>query len=108
MESFVGEHLGTSFDLADMAKVVSCDQFRFARDFSKLVGVTPHRYVMRKRVERACQLIAGRKLSLSQIAAVCGFTDQSHLNRWMKRIVGVTPGELVRSRNRKNIQDNGS
>jgi AraC family transcriptional regulator len=55
----------------------------------------PHQYVIARRVERAKQLLQGRgDLSLAEVAARAGFSDQSQLSHHFKRLVGVTPGQF--------------
>jgi AraC family transcriptional regulator len=55
----------------------------------------PHRYVIARRVERARQLLQqGGDLSLAEIAARAGFSDQSQFSHHFKHLVGVTPGQF--------------
>jgi AraC family transcriptional regulator len=55
----------------------------------------PHQYVIMRRVERARQILqAGTNLSLAEVAARAGFSDQSHFCHHFKRLVGVTPGQF--------------
>ncbi len=105
LNEYIAEQMAEPFDLADMASVAGCEKFRFARAFTRSVGVTPHRYVVRRRVERARMLIAAGKHTLAAIAAMTGFSDQSHLHHWIKQICGVTPGQLLPLPRRKNLQD---
>lgn len=105
LNKYVAEHMAESFDLADMATIAGCEKFRFARAFARCVGVTPHRFVVRRRIERARTLIAAGGHTLAEIAAMTGFSDQSHLHHWIKRICGITPGQLLSALGRKNLQD---
>jgi len=68
--------------------------FHFAREFKRTAGITPHRYILRKRVERAEALVGGSDLSLSEIAIASGFSDQSHLTRRFRQMLGATPKEV--------------
>jgi AraC-like DNA-binding protein len=61
--------------------------FHFARAFKQSEGVTPHGYLLERRVE----LLTGTNLSLSEIALASGFSDQSHLARHFRQRVGVSP-----------------
>jgi AraC family transcriptional regulator len=65
--------------------------------FKQSLGITPHQYVIRQRVERARQLIQQGELGLADIALKCGFANQGHLNRHFKRLTGVTPKEIART-----------
>ncbi|WP_175753345.1 AraC family transcriptional regulator [Burkholderia ambifaria] len=71
-----------------------CDLSRgyFIRAFSRATGRTPHQWLLEQRVVRARQLIETTDMTLAEIAAACGFSDQSHLNRLFARIVGHPPG----------------
>ncbi|MBN3834222.1 AraC family transcriptional regulator [Burkholderia sp. Ac-20344] len=71
-----------------------CDLSRgyFIRAFSRTTGRTPHQWLLEQRVIRARQLIETTDMTLAEIADVCGFADQSHLNRIFARIVGHPPG----------------
>jgi AraC family transcriptional regulator len=92
---YVEEHLGTGLSLAQMAAVARLSAYHFARQFKAATGLPPHQYVLARRVERARQLLQGRTdLSLADVAASAGFSDQSQFSRHFKRLVGVTPGQF--------------
>jgi AraC family transcriptional regulator len=52
--------------------------------------MTPHRYVVHLRLQRAIELLRDGRSSLAEIAARTGFADQSHLSRWVRRVHGVS------------------
>jgi AraC family transcriptional regulator len=67
----------------------------FASQFKRATGLPPHQYVIARRVERAQQLLQGDgEVSLTEVAARTGFSDQSHFSHHFKRLVGVTPGRF--------------
>jgi AraC-like DNA-binding protein len=75
-----------------MAAVARFSPYHFARQFKTATGLPPHRYVIARRVERAKHLLqAGTELSLAQVAARAGFSDQGQFSRHLQRHVGVTP-----------------
>lgn len=78
--------------LAELAALAGCSRFQLLRRFELRLGLPPHAWLRALRVERARCLIA-RGASLAQVAADCGFADQSHLNRCFTRHTGVTPGQ---------------
>ena len=90
----VEAHLGDSIDLAALAGVAGLSMFHFAREFKQTTGLTPHRYLLEKRVERARELLARTDLTLAEIAFAVGFADQSHFARRFRQMVGTTPGEF--------------
>jgi transcriptional regulator GlxA family with amidase domain len=87
-------HLSQSMDLAELAAVAGLSVFHFARAFKQSEGVTPHHYLMRRRVERAQEMLARSELPLSEIALATGFSDQSHLSRHFRQILGMPPGRF--------------
>jgi AraC-like DNA-binding protein len=94
VRGYVDAHLGVSIDLATLAGVAGISIHHFARGFKQSAGVTPHHYLTQKRVERAQDLLAHTDLSLSEIAYAAGFSDQSHLARHFRQMLGVTPGQF--------------
>jgi AraC family transcriptional regulator len=78
-----------------MAAVARLSPYYFARQFKRATGLPPHQYVIARRVERAQQLLQiDGDLSLAEIAACAGFSDQSQFSHHFKRLVGVTPGQF--------------
>jgi AraC family transcriptional regulator len=57
--------------------------------------MTPHRYVVHLRLQRAIELVREGQSSFAEIAARTGFADQSHLSRWVRRVRGVSLSQLV-------------
>lgn len=78
--------------LADIAQACGVSVSHFLRAFRRTMGVPPHKWLMNERVRRAKELLRWSKLSLSEVALACGFTDQSHLTRVFRGAVGQTPG----------------
>jgi AraC-like DNA-binding protein len=94
VREYVEVHLGESIDLSMLAGVAGLSVHHFARQFKQSAGVTPHVYLTQKRVERAQEMLAQTDLSLSQIAYAAGFSDQSHLARHFRHMLGTTPREF--------------
>jgi AraC family transcriptional regulator len=92
---YVEEHLDAGPTLGQLAGVARLSPYHFARQFKAATGLPPHEYVIARRVERAQQLLrGGGDLSLAEVAAHAGFSDQSQFTRHFKRLVGVTPGQF--------------
>jgi AraC family transcriptional regulator len=94
---YVEERLDTGLTLQQIAAVAHLSPYHFARQFKAATGLPPHQYVLARRVERAQQLLGEGDLSLAEVAAAVGFSDQSHLSQNFKRLVGVTPGQFRKS-----------
>lgn len=80
-----------SVTLADLARAVGLSKFQLIRAFCKATGLTPHAYLMQRRIALARRLIAGRT-PLAEAAFAAGFADQSHMTRIFVRKYGVSPG----------------
>src|ERR1700730_14953648 len=108
VREYVDAHLGDSMDLATLAGVAGVSIHHFARGFKQSAGVTPHHYLTQKRVERAQEMLAHPHLSLSEIAYAVGFSDQSHLARHFRQMLGVTPGQFRWSQGQQSGLENQS
>ena len=87
--------------VSDLSAVVRLSQAYFSRSFMQTFGLSPHAFVLRRRVELAAQLMLESADSLTEIALRCGFSDQPHLCRRFRKLVGETPGTWRRSRQDK-------
>jgi len=94
---FINSHLASDLSLVDIAAVAGMSASHFKTLFKRSTGLPVHQYVMRRRVERAVNLISHARQRLSTAALLAGFADQSHMARCMRRIMGVTPTDVVRN-----------
>lgn len=94
------EFIETSIDqdlrLSSLADIAAMSMFRFARSFKETIGMTPHAYVLSRRIARARAMLSQRQDSLAQVALACGFSGQSHLTTAFCRRLGMTPGAYRR------------
>jgi transcriptional regulator GlxA family with amidase domain len=79
--------LNEDISLLRLAAECGLSARHFARAFRQSTGLSPHRWLIQYRVERARELVADRRLSLIEIALICGFADQSHFTRAFTAIV---------------------
>ena len=93
---YVGDNLAGDLTLAKLSRVANISPYHFSRLFKGSIGLSPHQYVIRERVERAKELLMGTDLPLHEVAAVAGFADQSHMGRHLKRLLGISPTRLRR------------
>ena len=91
--AFVTENYAREIEAADMAEHVHLSVSQLQREFSKNFGITPIRYLREVRIGVVRHLLESSDLSLAQIAAQCGFYDQSHLTRHFKSSTGLTPSK---------------
>ncbi len=81
--------------------------FHFLRVFSRVVGVTPHQYLIRARLRRAARLLADSRRAISDIAFDVGFGDLSNFVRTFRRAAGASPRQFrgAAKGDRKILQD---
>jgi AraC family transcriptional regulator len=92
VREYIETHLNDRLTLADLAGVACLSPYHFSRSFKQAVGVSPQRYVIRRRLERAKTLMRRTNEPLAEIAYRVGFSDQSHLTSIFRRETGLTPG----------------
>jgi AraC-like DNA-binding protein len=86
----IAERLDRRRDLDDLAEQAGCSPARLERDFLRVLGVTPARYRMRLRLQLAKDRLK-RFAPIADIAAECGFADQSGFTRRFRKATGMTP-----------------
>jgi AraC family transcriptional regulator len=89
---YIDAHLDEPLTVSILSREVGASSSYLRALFKTATGMTIHRYVLRKRVERARLLLSQGRLSTSEVALAAGFSHQSHLARWMRREYGYTPG----------------
>lgn len=100
-------HAHEDVDLARAADAAGLDPYAFLRLFGRVLGVTPHQYLVRARLRNAARLLADGPSSITQIAFDVGFADLSNFVRTFGRAAGVTPTEFrkVARGERKILQE---
>jgi AraC family transcriptional regulator len=78
--------------LEQIARACKLSVSHFARAFTRSTGISPHRWLMQRRVDAAKDLILTTDSSLVEISLRCGFSDQSHFTRVFAEATGETPG----------------
>jgi AraC family transcriptional regulator len=93
---YISANVADELTLAELARVACLSTFHFARMFKLAIGVSPHRYVSRLRLENAMAEVASGRLPLAQIALNAHFSTQTSFTRAFLRATGMTPGEYRR------------
>ncbi len=90
-EAFCMEHFPEDITAGDMADAAGCSRCYFTRLFRRVKGVPPARFLRELRLANAFRLLQFERMSVKQIAAECGFFDESHFCRTFRSKYGVTP-----------------
>jgi AraC family transcriptional regulator len=93
---YIEENLGSDLGLDELAANVCLSPHYFCSLFRQSTRMTPHQWVLQRRIERAKQLLVEGRKSIVEISAELGFADQSHFGTVFKRLVGTTPAALAR------------
>jgi len=94
--AFVDENLHRTLHIEDLSAVAQLSTAHFSRSFKQAFGESPHAYVVRRRLERACHLTITSSASLGEIALSVGFSDQAQLCRLFRQAFGQSPSSWRR------------
>lgn len=96
-------HLSEDFSIEQYAATVNLSSSRFSHLFSKTVGMSPHQYLTRLRLERAQTYLRDSLMSISEIADTVGFGDPLYFSRLFSKTYGLSP-KAYRDGNRRKYQ----
>jgi AraC-like DNA-binding protein len=94
LDAYIGEHLARRITVIELAQVACLSPSHFHAQFKDSVGLTPHQYLLKTRLDHAARLLRESALPLVRIAEECGFSSQSALTTAMRRYMGLTPKRL--------------
>jgi AraC family transcriptional regulator len=93
IKEFVDARIEDELTLCEMAQAVQLSTAHFSRMFRESTGESPHRFVLRHRVERAKEMLRAAETRVLDVAVACGFKTQQHFARAFRQMCGVTPTE---------------
>ena len=94
----IDRHYGQPLDLDHLARVAAVSKYHFARSFEAAYGETPIRYLTRRRIERAQDLLRAANLTVTEICMLVGFSSLGTFSTRFKQQTGLTPS-AYRSKN---------
>ena len=98
VQTYIDSNLDRTLHTRNLSAVARRSPAHFCRKFKLAFGESPHAYVVRRRLERACHLMMTSAASLSEIALSVGLSDQSHLCRLFRKAFGQSPASWRRER----------
>jgi AraC family transcriptional regulator len=94
---YIEEHVADSIPLGTIAEIARLSPFHFSRAFKQSFGLPPHRYHMRRRIERAKSLLANPAASITEVGMAVGFGETSSFSTAFRKATGITPTDFQRA-----------
>lgn len=91
---FLRENCDRLVSSSELEAISGLDRFILARQFRQVLGTSPHRYLLMRRLQKAKSFLS-RESKLAEVASMTGFADQAHFTRHFKKTFGMTPGRWV-------------
>lgn len=104
--AYIDQHLHKKLPQADVASRCGTTSFQLSRSFKRAYGITFQDYIMRRRLEKAIELLRNDSASIADVCWSVGFRDASHFTKMFQRHTGVTPSEY-RKKWRAGRRDSG-
>jgi AraC family transcriptional regulator len=105
VRAFIDENLHRTIHVEELSAVAQRSTAHFSRSFKQAFGESPHAYVVRTRLERACHLMIASPASVSEIALSVGFSDSAHLCRLFRQAFGQSPSRWRRDLDQRVVGD---
>lgn len=91
---YIQAHLGEDISLSNIATELGMSQYYFCHLFKRSMGMAPHQFLIRQRVERAKHLLKQSEQTVTSVAMACGFANQSHFARCFRHCTGMNPNQF--------------
>lgn len=88
---YIETHLGENISLAELARNSNLSVYYFSTQFRKSTGLSPHRFILQRRVQRARELLRKTSLTVLDVSLDLGFQHQNNFTRAFRRVTGMTP-----------------
>jgi AraC-like DNA-binding protein len=98
---YIHSYYSADISLDDICTVLSLNRYYFIRLFKEHTGMTPYRYLITYRLEKARELLNKKSCSIEEAAALCGFVSASHFISSFRKAYGMTPGQYREIRSMK-------
>jgi AraC-like DNA-binding protein len=92
VQDFIEEQLAERLSLADLARSAGLSRMHFAAQFRAATGMRPHEYLVRRRIQKAQEMLLTTSMPLVEVALSVGFQTQAHFTTVFRRFLGETPG----------------
>ncbi|TWI35971.1 helix-turn-helix domain-containing protein [Paracoccus sulfuroxidans] len=97
LDEFIDAELAAGLTLERLAESLGLGVWALNLRLRRTIGKSPYAYVQEKRVAQASDLLCKSEMPIKAIAAACGFSDQAHMTRVLRKALGTTPAQLRKS-----------
>ena len=91
IREYIDANIEKDLCLDELAELANLSKYHFARAFKQSAGVSPHAYLIMRRVDRARELLSNMSMPLAEVALAAGFSNQSHFTCRFREQTGMTP-----------------
>jgi len=91
-KSYLEDHIGEPLAMEEVARLFGMSTQHFSKRFKRSTGLPPYRWLLKRRIEWAKELLRTSSETLADVSLECGFTEQSHFTNKFRKEVGMTPG----------------
>jgi AraC family transcriptional regulator len=95
--AYIEEHLTEQISLVTLARLARLSQHHFCRAFKQSLGIPPHTYHLRRRMQHAKALLSDRTTSITEIGLLLGYSNSSSFTLAFRKITGQTPSGFRRN-----------
>jgi AraC-like DNA-binding protein len=95
-KDLMDRHYARQLDVPALARAAHSSTAHFSRSFKRAFGETPHRYLLRRRIERAKELLRGTEMTVTEISLEVGSRSLGSFSAAFRELVGVPPSEYAR------------
>jgi AraC-like DNA-binding protein len=95
-KDLIDREYAKQLDVPALARAAHASTAHFSRSFKRAFGETPHQYLLRRRIERAKELLRGRDMSVTEVSLEVGFLSLGSFSTAFRELVGAPPSEYAR------------
>ena len=92
--TYIHAHFSEDLDNRSLAKMFNYHPNYLSAEFRRCMGMSLHTYLLQTRISKSITLLESGELSVTEIAAVCGFSDANYIARYFKKVVGCSPTQF--------------
>lgn len=94
-KEYLDEFYYKKLDVNEVSQVAALSEYHFFRTFKQVFGISPHKYLIKKRLEKASNLLKQNRYTITEVAYLIGFPDIHSFSKSFKKEFGLTPSKFI-------------